>query len=63
MTISIAPSEGNTPCSVLQETKAFPYLFPDGKYGFQETRDTKLSLGRYINSKLFSQDNRFASDP
>ena len=61
--ISLAPGEGQTPCSVNQEMKIFPYLFPDGVNGFNETRNTKLGLGRYFNSRLFSKDNRFASDP
>lgn len=61
--LSIAPSEGQIPCSVFQEMKVFPYLFPAGQNGFQEDRDTKLGLGRYINSRLFSKDIRFASDP
>ena len=61
--ISLGPGEGQTPCSVNQEMKIFPYLFPDGVNGFNETRNTKLGLGRYFNSRLFSKDNRFASDP
>ena len=59
----IAPAQGNTPTSVFDnETKAFPYLFPEGKNGFQEERNTKLGYGRYVNSRLFNADRRFASD-
>ena len=61
--ISVAPAQGQKPCSVFQETKAFPYLFPEGKNGFSEKRDTRLALGRYVNCRLFSSDMRFANDP
>ena len=61
--ISVAPGEGQQPCSVFQEMKVFPYLFPEGINGFDQKRNTKLGLGRYFNARLFSKDNRFASDP
>lgn len=62
--ISIAPAQGQQPCSALEmETKAFPYLFPDGINGYGEKRNTKIGLSRYFNCRLFSNDVRFASDP
>ena len=60
--ISVAPGESQ-PCSVFQEMKVFPYLFPEGINGFDQKRNTKLGLGRYFNARLFSKDNRFACDP
>ena len=61
---SVAPAEGNKPCSVFEmESKAFPYLIPNGKNGHDEERNSKIGLNRYFNLRLFSADTRFASDP
>ena len=62
--ISIAPAEGNRPISIFDtEVNAFPYHFPSGKNGLKQYRDIKLGTERYFNTRLFSSDNRFASDP
>lgn len=42
--------------------KAFPALFPDGKFGFSEERPNKLSPSKYFNARLFCADTRFARD-
>ncbi|XP_052680033.1 uncharacterized protein LOC128160727 [Crassostrea angulata] len=60
----IAPAEGNTPTKVIHsEGQAFPIHFPNGKKTYTDKRNTKISMKRYFNSRLFSSDHRFASDP
>lgn len=44
------------------EAQVFPYHFPDGKNGFNDTRTSKLGLSRYFNARLFCADPRFAAD-
>ncbi|CAF3792217.1 unnamed protein product [Rotaria sp. Silwood1] len=65
--ISIASAEKNRPASLLREkgleAKAFPHLFPDGKNTFDETRENKMKFSTYANTRLFSADFRYASDP
>ena len=63
--VSIAPGEGKVPVNIYSEPHgemlAFPYLFPDGKFGFTETRDVNLSPIRYFNVRLLNCDGRFAA--
>ncbi|XP_062584623.1 uncharacterized protein LOC134246317, partial [Saccostrea cucullata] len=60
----IAPAEGNTPLKVIStEGQAFPIHFPTGEKTYTDKRNTKISMKRYFNSRLFSSDPRFASDP
>ena len=60
---SIAPGQKSKPCSIFNmECQAFPSLFHDGKNSFTDERPEKLGLGRYINSRLFSSDLRFAGN-
>ena len=64
---SIAPGEGNKPIPLLTDTLfeelANPDKFPYGKGGFADTeRDTKLTLRKYVNTRLLDQDGRFAKD-
>ena len=63
---SIAPGEGRIPLQVHSdnnnEVLTFPNLFPNGKYGFDVPRPTKLSLRKYFQARLTSSDNRFASN-
>ena len=62
--LALAPGEGNTPQNVLDmEAKCFPVEFPDGANTYVEERNPKVSPSRYFNSRLFSADNRFASNP
>ena len=64
---SIAPGEGSKPIPLLTdnffEQLANPDNFPNGKGSFADTkRHTKLTLRKYINSRLLDQDGRFAKD-
>jgi hypothetical protein len=62
--LCVAPGEGNTPELVLQmEAKCFPVEFPDASNTFNVDREVKLSPSRYFNARIFSADNRFASNP
>ena len=62
----IAPGEGNNPVRMLQEegneAKTFPYLFPSGRFSWNEQRDTRITLCRYFNNRLMNSDDRFAKD-
>ena len=63
---NIAPGEGNNPVRMLQEPgnepKAFPHLFPTGRFSWNENRDTRITLSRYFNNRLMNTDDRFAKD-
>ncbi|XP_061191659.1 uncharacterized protein LOC133199853 [Saccostrea echinata] len=63
---NIAPGEGQNPVRMLQEegneVKTFPYLYPSGKYSWNESRDVRITLSRYFNNRLMNADNRFAKD-
>jgi len=43
------------------EQMAFPTLFPDGTNGYKTSRDPPLSALNYFQSRLLSEDNRWAS--
>ncbi|XP_062621669.1 uncharacterized protein LOC134283235, partial [Saccostrea cucullata] len=62
----IAPGEGNNPVRMLQEegneAKTFPYLFPSGRFSWNDMRDTRITLSRYFNNRLMNTDVRFARD-
>eukprot|EP00105_Crassostrea_gigas_P011512 XP_011427210.1 PREDICTED: uncharacterized protein LOC105328139 [Crassostrea gigas] len=62
----IAPGEGNNPIRMLQETgneaKTFPYLFPTGKFSWNDEREIRITLSRYFNNRLMNTDDRFAKD-
>ena len=53
---SIAPGEGRTPISIMQdpncEEQSFPQLFPTGEFGYQVERNVKLSPKKYFVSRL-----------
>ena len=61
---SVAPGEGRLPlqmCSdINNEVLTFPTLFPDGKFGFDVQRTPKLTLRKYFQARLLSEDTRFA---
>ena len=64
---SIAPGEGSKPIPLLTdklfEELSNPDKFPSGKGGYASTqRDTRLTLRKYVNSRLLDQDGRFARD-
>ncbi|XP_072015048.1 uncharacterized protein [Amphiura filiformis] len=62
--LCLAPAEGNRPLGVLNmEAESFPVQFPNGQNTYNEERKPKVSPCRYFNARLFSSDNRFASDP
>nr|XP_022307930.1 uncharacterized protein LOC111113930 [Crassostrea virginica] len=62
----IAPGEGKNPIRILQEpgneAKTFPYLFPSGRFSWNDNRDTRITLSRYFNNRLMNTDDRFAKD-
>jgi hypothetical protein len=62
--LNVAPAQNQTPTHFFYEknweAKAFPTLFPNGKFTFNENRIKKITAKRYINSRLLSKDTRFA---
>ncbi|XP_071952879.1 uncharacterized protein [Antedon mediterranea] len=64
--ICCAPCENNSPIALLSnennEAKSFPVLFPTGQPTFHDTRDVKITLGRYLHNRLLHVDNRFAQN-
>ena len=60
--LCLAPGENNKPTKVMDtERQCFPTLFPRATNAFQEPRNVPISFNRYINCRLQSVDNRFAS--
>jgi len=47
--------------STTAEQMAFPTLFPDGTNGYKTSRDPPVSTLNYFQSRLLSEDNRWAS--
>ncbi|XP_048834537.1 uncharacterized protein LOC125709770 [Brienomyrus brachyistius] len=64
--MSMAPAEGNNPVRLLtdesNEAKCFPVLFPKGTGTFHERRKEKLTLCRYLNTRILNADGRFAKN-
>ena len=64
--VSVAPGEGKKPTNVLLsknwEVKSFPTLFPDGKNGLNENRESKLSDQQYFAQRILNKDLRFANN-
>ncbi|XP_060776102.1 uncharacterized protein LOC132885442 [Neoarius graeffei] len=62
--LNMAPAEGNTPISLLSdktnEAKSFPVLYPLGGPTFHSERESKISLSRYLNTRVLNADGRFA---
>ncbi|XP_071153638.1 uncharacterized protein [Mytilus edulis] len=63
----VAPGEGNTPVSMLQEhgneAMSFPVQFPEGSFGsYDAKRLVSLTRSRYFHARLFNADTRFSSD-
>ena len=65
--VIIAPGQGKTPIPLLNdkycEELAFPYLLPNGKFGYNVTREVAVSPARYFNQRLLNHNQIFASDP
>ena len=55
--ISLCPDERERPSSILNdkicEKVNFPYLFPNGKFGYSVNRDIKPSCVDYLNQHFF----------
>ncbi|XP_072562264.1 uncharacterized protein [Paramormyrops kingsleyae] len=64
--MSMAPAEGNNPVRLLtdesNEAKCFPVLFPKGTGTFHERRKEKLTLSRYLNTRILNADGRFGKN-
>ncbi|XP_062614313.1 uncharacterized protein LOC134276047 [Saccostrea cucullata] len=62
----ISPGEGNNPVRMLQEegneAKTFPFLFPSGRFSWNDNREIRITLSRYFNNRLMNTDGRFAKD-
>ncbi|XP_071176421.1 uncharacterized protein [Mytilus edulis] len=63
----VAPGEGSTPVSMIQEegneAMSFPAQFPEGSFGsYDSKRPVHLTRSRYFHARLFSGDRRFSSD-
>ncbi|XP_064617311.1 uncharacterized protein LOC135481415 [Liolophura sinensis] len=62
--LCLAPSEGNDPIRLLMneenEAKAFPVLFPKGSPTYHDEREKKITISRYLNTRLMHADCRFA---
>ena len=64
---SIAPGEGHKPIPILTDDKfeelANPDKYPYGKGGFTDpTRNTRLTINKYANSRILDTDGRFSRD-
>ena len=63
-TVSVAPGEGQRPLSFRTDSKvevlSFPKFFPSGEFGYDASRQVKLTLRRYFNARLLNKDNRFS---
>lgn len=63
---NIAPGEGNNQVRMLQEpgneAKTFPYLFPTGKFSWNDDRGSRITFSRYFNNRLMNADDRFVKD-
>ncbi|VDI50596.1 Hypothetical predicted protein, partial [Mytilus galloprovincialis] len=63
----VAPGEGSTPVSMMQEegneAMSFPAQFPKGSFGsYDSKRQVHLTRLRYFHTRLLSGDKRFSSD-
>ncbi|XP_067660106.1 uncharacterized protein, partial [Haliotis asinina] len=62
--INISPCENNIPVAIssdkTNEAKCFPVLFPKGTPTFHDEREERLTLARYLNTRLLNADGRFA---
>ena len=65
--LSFAPAEGNHPFNILTEKdwdiKSWPILLPDGKYGINHKRTTRLTDQQYFVQRISNRDKRFSQSP
>ena len=65
--LNFAPAEGKVPTSFLDlrdwDTKSWPGLFPDGKFGRDWKRRVKLTNQNFFQQRLLNKDERFAQTP
>ena len=45
------------------DIRAFPHLFPQGKFGIDFKRQKKLSPSKYFNQRIMNKDQRCAVNP
>ena len=66
-TLDFAPAEGNVPASFLEtehwDIKSWPTLHPDGKFGLNHNRKTRLKTQDYFQQRILNVDDRFAKTP
>ncbi|XP_062409039.1 uncharacterized protein LOC134100005 [Sardina pilchardus] len=64
--LNVAPGEGNSPVRLLSdktnEAKCFPVLYPSGGPTFHDERESKITLSRYLNTRILNADGRFAQN-
>ncbi|XP_046348179.2 uncharacterized protein LOC124128768 [Haliotis rufescens] len=62
----VAPAEENNPVRVLtdksNEARSFPVLFPSGSSTFHDDREERITLARYLHTRLMNADCRFAQN-
>ncbi|XP_046381067.2 uncharacterized protein LOC124152241 [Haliotis rufescens] len=62
----VAPAEENNPVRVLtdesNEARSFPVLFPSGSSTFHDDREERITLARYLHTRLMNADRRFAQN-
>jgi hypothetical protein len=62
--LNVAPAQNQIPTHFFYEkngaAKAFPTLFPHGKFAFIENRLKKITAKKYINARLLLKDTSFA---
>nr|XP_054591539.1 uncharacterized protein LOC129155839 [Nothobranchius furzeri] len=64
--LSVAPAEGNAPVRLLTDTsneaKCFPVLFPNGTGTFHDAREQRITLSKYLNTRILNADGRFGKN-
>ena len=64
--IILAPGEGTTPTNIMREknweVKAWPCLFPTGRYGLHFEREDPLSNLQYVGQRLYNKNTIFSSN-
>ncbi|XP_074656877.1 uncharacterized protein LOC141910064 [Tubulanus polymorphus] len=62
--LCLAPAENNSPIQILtdkeNEAKSFPTLFPTGRFTYHAVRDERITLARYLHTRLMNADPRFS---
>ncbi|XP_048256969.1 uncharacterized protein LOC125382713 [Haliotis rufescens] len=62
----IAPAEENNPVRLLtdksNEARSFPVLFPSGSPTFHDDREERITIARYLHTRLMNADSRFAQN-